>query len=59
MSIIHPPLECCGQDVCPYDYCADDPTCNGNDDEVLEDYDDLEEALNYCLDRAFGPVRYE
>jgi hypothetical protein len=43
-TLHHPPLYCCGEDTCPYDYCADEA------DEMIEGCGDLEEALDYCLD---------
>jgi hypothetical protein len=45
-ATVHPPLDCCGEDTCPYDYCATDA------DEMLESHDDLEEVLEWCLDHA-------
>ena len=33
-SVVHPPLDCCGEDVCPYDYCADEYA------EMLDEEDD-------------------
>ncbi len=34
-NVVHPPLDCCGEDTCPYDYCAReaDEAIDGDDDD--------------------------